>query len=236
MNATTQSLYDRICQFSFDEGHEDLSFSDRLARENGWTPAYAARVIEEYKRFAFLAVASGHPVTPSDQVDQAWHLHLTYTKSYWKMFCGQILGKPLHHGPTRGGAEEASKFDRWYRRTLECYARFYGHEAPNDIWPDPSVRFGRDLNFQRVNTRQNWVIRKPHFFGFQKSVSAGAILILIIALSVFVIESLLKVNNHWEVLGRPGEPSATEVWSNNVVREDRVDGRSNGLKKFAVGL
>ena len=31
----------------------------------------ARRVIREYKRFTFLAMEAGHPVTPSDPVDQA---------------------------------------------------------------------------------------------------------------------------------------------------------------------
>ncbi|MEK6230809.1 MAG: hypothetical protein N2A42_03075 [Luteolibacter sp.] len=33
----------------------------------------------EYKRFVALAMLAGHPVTPSEEVDQAWHLHLVYT-------------------------------------------------------------------------------------------------------------------------------------------------------------
>ena len=68
MNEAEQALYDRILQFSFDEGNEALTFARRLARETGWTPNYTARVIDEYKRFIFLAVVAGHPVTPSDQV------------------------------------------------------------------------------------------------------------------------------------------------------------------------
>ena len=59
----------------------------RLASENGWSREYAVRVMQEYRRFAFLAVAAGHPVSPSDAVDQAWHLHLVYTRSYWDEFC-----------------------------------------------------------------------------------------------------------------------------------------------------
>ena len=67
-------------------------------------------MISEYRRFVFLALAAGHPVTPSDQVDQAWHLHLLYTNSYWNRFCGETLGRRLHHGPTQGGASERDKF------------------------------------------------------------------------------------------------------------------------------
>jgi hypothetical protein len=77
-------LYQRIQAFPLAQLNNQLSFSKRLARDNGWSSGYAQRVIEEYKKFAFLAVAAGHPVTPSDQVDQVWHLHLTYTRSYWE--------------------------------------------------------------------------------------------------------------------------------------------------------
>ena len=83
MTETEQALWKRIASFSVDEGDEALTFASRLARENRWTDAYAVRAIEEYKRLIFLAVVAGHPVTPSDQVDQVWHLHLTYTRSYW---------------------------------------------------------------------------------------------------------------------------------------------------------
>jgi hypothetical protein len=38
---------------------------------------------------------STHIVTPSEQVDQVWHLHLTYTRSYWDEFCPNVLGQPF---------------------------------------------------------------------------------------------------------------------------------------------
>ena len=88
--------------------------TQRLARDNGWTFEFAERVVEEYRRFAFLAKTAGHPVTPSDEVDQMWHLHLTYTRSYWDDFCGRVLEAPLHHDPTQGGRAEGEKFDDWY--------------------------------------------------------------------------------------------------------------------------
>ena len=88
-----------------------LSFTQRLARENGWSAAYAARVFEEYRRFLYLAVTAPHPVTPSDAVDQAWHLHLTYTRDYWDRLCHEVLRRPLHHGPTKGGREEGARLE-----------------------------------------------------------------------------------------------------------------------------
>lgn len=160
MNSQQIALYKRIEAFSFDQPDTQLSFSKRLARYNGWSLIYTQRVIEEYKKFTFLAVVAEHPVTPSDQVDQAWHLHLSYTRSYWQEFCPKVLQTPLHHNPTRGGLSEQLKFDDWYSRTLESYKQFFDQIPPADIWPDPKHRFGRDLHFIRVNTHQNWVVPK----------------------------------------------------------------------------
>src|SRR5262245_3059181 len=118
-------LWKKVEQFQLDTAAAELPFSARLARENNWSPIYAQRVIAEYKRFAFLAVAAGHPVSPSEDVDQAWHLHLTYSESYWKQFCPEVLGRPLHHQPTKGGCDEREKFGDWYRRTLASYREFF---------------------------------------------------------------------------------------------------------------
>ncbi len=67
-------LYRRIQAFDLDAADAKWPFSLRLARENCWDEGFTRRVIEEYRKFAFLAMAAGHPVTPSDQVDQAWHI------------------------------------------------------------------------------------------------------------------------------------------------------------------
>jgi len=163
MNFQQIELYKRIQAFALDRPDSQLSFSQRLARDNGWSSGYTQRVIEEYKKFIFLAVAAGHPVTPSDQIDQVWHLHLTYTRLYWQEFCPKILQTTLHHEPTRGGSSEQLKFGSWYSKTLESYEQFFGHIPPIDIWPKPKDRFGRDLHFIRINTQQSWVLSKPNF-------------------------------------------------------------------------
>lgn len=62
-------------------------------------------MIGEYKRLLHLAMRAVHAVTPSDQVDQAWHLQFTHTLSYWDDLCGKILNKRLRHAPIAGGAE-----------------------------------------------------------------------------------------------------------------------------------
>jgi hypothetical protein len=134
-----------------------LSFAQRLARENGWSAAYAARVIVEYKRFCFLAVTGAEEVTPSDQVDQVWHLHLTYSRDYWERFCPEVLGRSLHHGPTKGGQTESGRFFEQYARTLRNYEATFG-QPPADIWPDARRRLFDDPRARRVHPRDGIVV------------------------------------------------------------------------------
>jgi hypothetical protein len=110
-NVTDLPLWKRIENFEIDEVGIELPFSKRLARENSWPSEFALRVIEEYKKFIYLTSISEGPVTPSDEVDQAWHLHLTYTQSYWDQLCDNVLGRRLHHNPTKGGKQESNKFE-----------------------------------------------------------------------------------------------------------------------------
>ena len=136
-------LWRRIEAFGFDEPGVACPFSARLARENGWTLAYAQRAIAEYRRFAFLAVASGHAVTPSKAVDEVWNLHLIYTRSYWQEFCPKVLGRPLHHEPGRGVADDEGRFAAQYAQTCASYERCFGAAPPEDIWPGRSAGQGR---------------------------------------------------------------------------------------------
>jgi hypothetical protein len=186
MNVQQAKLYQRLQAFSLDKPDADLPFSKRLARDNAWSAKYTQRVIEEYKKFTFLAVAAGHPVTPSDQVDQVWHLHLTYTHSYWDEFCPNVLQTPLHHGPTRGGRNEHNKFNDWYSKTLASYERFFGQAPPADIWPPPYIRFGRDIHFVRVNTQQNWILPKRPVELPKLPIARSPIAILLFLLAVTV--------------------------------------------------
>lgn len=133
-----------------------LGFTRRLARENGWSRSHAEAVFHEYRRFLYLAATGSGEVTPSDQVDQAWHLHLTYTRHYWEELCARIIGRPLHHGPTAGGASEGRKYRALYAETLRRYRETFGQEPPCDIWPPSDLRFG--TRYQRVDTRRHFLL------------------------------------------------------------------------------
>ncbi len=149
--------------FELDEPGAQLPFTSRLAREQGWLHVYAGRVVVEYKRFVALAMLAGHPVTPSEAVDQVWHLHMIYTRSYWHGLCRDVLGRELHHGPTAGGAEEDIKFVDWYHKTLAGYRRLFGSDAPPDIWAPPEKRFNHAGRTRWVDTSAFWLMPKPSF-------------------------------------------------------------------------
>ncbi|HEY1107488.1 MAG TPA: TIGR04222 domain-containing membrane protein [Opitutaceae bacterium] len=156
MNPDQRTLWQRIQAHVLDDPQSASPFSLRLAAENGWKPGFTQRAIEEYRRFAFLATAAGHPVSPSDAVDQVWHLHLLYTRDYWGEFCPRVLGAPLHHGPARGGIAEKEKLTDWYGNTLASYRRFFG-EPPADLWPARPVH----PKTVRMDVARYWFIPKP---------------------------------------------------------------------------
>jgi|GEM_PF-1365114 len=156
-------LFEQIQTFAIDQPGASLSFSKRLASDHQWSLIYTQRVIEEYKKFLFLAIVADHPVTPSNAVDQAWHLHLTYTHSYWNDLCTHILPRPLHHHPTQGGQQQRELFWNCYGKTLDSYERFFGYCAPVDIWTPPATRFQQAGQFRQVNSQDYWVIPKPSF-------------------------------------------------------------------------
>ena len=159
MKPGESEFWKTILDYELDDPSADLTFTDRLARENGWTHEFSVRAIIEYKKFLFLICVTNDSLTPSDEVDQVWHLHLLYTRSYWEEFCPRVLKRTIHHGPTLGGKAEGKKYDDWYGKTLLAYTDYFGQSPPEDLWPPNEKRF-KFVNFQRVNTDLNWVLKK----------------------------------------------------------------------------
>lgn len=154
MTGFDRALWERLEAHRIGPPGASLTFTDRLARENRWSNDHAQSVILEYKRFCYLARTAGHRVTPSDAVDQAWHLHLTFSRDYWEDFCPNVLGAPLHHGPTAGGSAERTRYYDQYAATLKAYEDTFGHPPPVAVWPDARRRFEVDPLSFRVNPRE----------------------------------------------------------------------------------
>lgn len=171
--------WQRIAAYAFDGEGDDVTLADKLCREHGWLKPFALRAIEEYRRFAYLAMTAGHMVSPSDAVDQVWHMHLMYTRRYWDDWCPNALGGKLHHDPATGRSGEKTGLNDAYARTLDSYRKAFG-EPPADIWParpDASPRSHR-----RVDLRRAFIVPKPvaHAIFILWGIVLAAILILVV--------------------------------------------------------
>lgn len=132
-------LWARLEAHAFDDPGAAAPFSVKLAAEEGWTPDYTRRVIEEYRKFLYLTQITDGEATPSEVVDRAWHMHLTFTRDYWDGLCGEVLRRGLHHDPC-SGPEEMPRYADQYRATLRLYEREFDALPPSDIWPLLPVR------------------------------------------------------------------------------------------------
>lgn len=137
MNYKEDALWQRIEAFKLDEDGAQQPFTKKLLQENKWSPEFAERAIKEYKKFIYLCTIFPYGASPSPIVDQVWHLHLTYTKSYWFDFCQNILQVNIHHNPSTGGIDEINKHREWYRQTCSDYEKVFGTKPPDDIWGTP---------------------------------------------------------------------------------------------------
>ena len=193
-------LYQQLLLFQFSSTDDTLSFEQRLAEENNWSSSYVKKVIVEYKRFLFLAVTCSHSVTPSWEVDQAWHLHLLYSRSYWDELCNQVLQFPLHHNPTKGGDNQGKKFFNDYTKTLESYKKTFSTPPPNDIWPTPEQRFNIKVETHSHDTQRSkicvlskiiWsihiIVTMSLLFIFSFGISLAFLVIGAILISQFII-------------------------------------------------
>lgn len=148
---THPQLMAMIEQYSFDNPDlpkPDFGFLDRLCLETGWQKSFAAGALREYRRFVYLAVTGDRPVTPSREVDAVWHLHLTYTRSYWQRLHA-ILPRELHHEPTPGGSVAAATYRTQYADTKARYVAEFGEAVPEAYWPPEDERFQPDMRVMR---------------------------------------------------------------------------------------
>ena len=195
MVKTNLKLWEKLSDFSLDNPEASFSFTDRLARENGWSVEFSKRVVDEYKKFIYMSVVSGKSLTPSDEVDQAWHLHLVYSYSYWVEMCENTLGGfRLHHGPTKGGVTEKKKYDDQYSQTLEFYRNEFGYDAPRDVWPSHDIRFGK-IDFRRVSMHDNYVLNKEKVKKHTLSIAT----VLFSFLGAVLFLSAKPSDSEWEI-------------------------------------
>jgi hypothetical protein len=113
-------------------GEQQALLLHKLATEQGWSEAFCHQALGEYRRFVYLACVSPAPVSPSRVVDAVWHLHLTFSRDYWQVFCPRVLEHPLHHDP--GEASEQPRMQAQYGATLALYRGEFDVSPPRPVW------------------------------------------------------------------------------------------------------
>src|SRR5262245_60195524 len=159
---TNSKLWQRIADFEIDNSGHEVPLSARLARANGWSPEKSRAAIEEYKKFIYLVCVAPSPLTPSEVVDQVWHLHLVDTRSYWTDLCEGVLGRPIHPEPITGGTGRTYHILDHYADARSLYASEFECSPPAEFWPPVSERFAAaprgeaaDRNSRRVFPAQS---------------------------------------------------------------------------------
>jgi hypothetical protein len=122
-------LWHRIETYDFPKG-----FEENLATRFGGSTRTARILRDEYRRFVYLAVIAPKEVTPSEQIDYVWHVHLTYTRDYWENFCKNVIGQDLHHNPS-DGPESLPRYRDQYAETLFLYEKEFNEQPPEQVWP-----------------------------------------------------------------------------------------------------
>jgi hypothetical protein len=153
------SLWERVAQHDF-EPDQALNFTERLARDKSWTMPFARGAVAEYRRFCFLTMTGSGVMTPSEEIDEVWHQHLTNTRDYWEVWCGEVLRSRLHHDPTEGGPEQDRYFRARYPATLVAYERFFG-PPPEQFWPATHIRFAARPRFRTIDVFHWLVVPRP---------------------------------------------------------------------------
>jgi hypothetical protein len=64
MAQSNPELWQRLAAFEVSPPEKTFSFAKRLAREHGWSPQFARRAFDEYRRFLYLSVVVGQRLSP----------------------------------------------------------------------------------------------------------------------------------------------------------------------------
>ncbi len=110
------------------------AFARKLGNKYGWDKDFTYEVIEEYKRFVYIAMISDFVVSPSEIIDKIWHQHILFSRGYRK-FCDEVIGKFFDHTPELVPSNiQTAIFNAQYRDTIELYKKEFDADPPAHIW------------------------------------------------------------------------------------------------------
>jgi len=100
---------------------------ERLLRTGATSPHRVDEILFELRRYLGLRVVFPQAITMfSDDVDEAWHACILFTRMYAEL-CQAVFGEFLHHEP----GPEPDPGSAW-REFEEAYRELYGDPAP--VW------------------------------------------------------------------------------------------------------
>jgi hypothetical protein len=199
-------LWVNIKDFQFDKEDDEFTYARKLSFENNWKYEFTQKVVTEYKKLLYLCALSEQPLSPSPLVDKAWHLHLSYTKSYWEDLCKGILGKHLHHEPSKGKEGEMEYYDNLYKDTLSYYEKIYGTKPPSEIWPSSMEEFRKSKKF---SLKKIISTAKDDKYSLLKLFSIAVLLLVITFFSYVIIN---------------GAPQGSEISKDEITKTENVSG------------
>ena len=130
-------------------------FKEDLMNTNMICSNTAEKWIFEYKLFLTMGYTASKTITPSEETDQVWHLHQTYTRHYRSSMI-KYLKKHFKHEPTIGGKVQNDLFSDIYTSTLNFYESLFNCHPPDEVWGSSEVRFDpakfsiRNINLFRM--------------------------------------------------------------------------------------
>lgn len=107
----------------------------RIMRKYSRDKEYAEGILREAKRMLYLGELTGKPVTPSEEIDDAWHEMILFSPYYFKL-CRFLGTDYIHHEPEpetpagSAGTNGPSQYDE----TIALYEKQFGVKADQRYW------------------------------------------------------------------------------------------------------
>lgn len=108
------------------------SIAKKLVKQYNWRHEHVIAVIKMYKNFLFLNVKYGkkYNLTPSEEIDEIWHLHILDTKNY-RRDCEMIFGKYFDHNPMSFDGDVKANFaemSQSFNKMVELYRKEFAND------------------------------------------------------------------------------------------------------------
>ncbi|MGH4035840.1 glycine-rich domain-containing protein [Actinomycetota bacterium Odt1-20B] len=101
--------------------------TDFCAAEYGLEACMAERIMDEGLAFLDTMGRSGEPLSPSRQVDPAWHTFMLHSAEYTE-WCMQRYGRYMHHAPNSRYRDRSAMVD------VTSRIRALGYDVDDSLW------------------------------------------------------------------------------------------------------